>query len=212
MCSKRVNGKRVRDYGGKLAKAHKFIKDLANISNLKPNGSHGAFMLFSKDMPPEEMDQIKFSHVLDLKAYLAAIDNIIGLVNGTACFRGTYGATDIINALDVSLARMFQSSSGMRENAEQVAVLITDGQDSDVSEAEVAPKYVEIAQRFKDRNIKIFAIGVGDVSDTNLRRLVQSPQHFFKVEKFDDLAGNITKEIASFICDEKGTLKRVDAL
>ena len=216
VCLNIVNGGYVRDHS-KLAKAHKFIKDLANIANFKRNGGHGAFMIFSKNMPPEEMDKIRFSEQQDLDNYLETIDSIIDVVNKTDCYDGSYGATDIINALDVSLARMFQSSSGMREDAEQVAVLITDGQDSSyggkiIPEGVLTPKYVEIAQRFKDRKIKILAIGVGDVSDTNLRRLVQSPQHFFKVEKFADLVGSVTKEVASVICDEKGTLKRVDAL
>ena len=215
MCFNNVNGKWVRDHDGKLTKADKFIKDLANTANFKRDGSHGAFMIFSRNMPPEEMDKIKFSEQQDLDNYLETIDSVIDDVNQTACYRKRYGSTDIINALDVSLARMFQRSSGMREDAEQVAVLITDGQDTkagrSIPEWKLTPKYVELAQRFKERNIKIFAIGVGDVSDTNLRRLVQSPQHFFHAETFDELVGNVTKEIATFICNDKGRLKNVEA-
>ena len=208
MCFNYVNGKRVRDHDGKLTKADKFIKDLANIANIKRDGSHGAFMIFSRNMPPEEMDKIRFSEQQDLDNYLENIDSVIDDVNQTDCYNGRYGMTDIIDALDVSLARMFQRSSGMREDAEQVAVLITDGRDTkygrSIPEGQLTPKYIELAQRFKDRNIKIFAIGVGDVSDTNLRRLVQSPQHYFHVETFDELVGNVTKEIATFVCNDNG--------
>jgi len=208
MCFSWVKGKQVRDHGGKLAKADKFIKDLANVANFKREGSHGAFMIFSRNMPPEEMDKIKFSEQQDLDNYLETIDSVIDDVNQTACYRGRYGMTDITNALDVSLARMFQRNSGMREDAEQVAVLITDGRDTNtaghvIPEGELTPMYVEIAKRFKERKIKIFAIGVGDVSETNLRHLVQSPQHFFHAETFDELVENVTKEISTLICNDK---------
>ena len=207
MCFKDVNGQK-----GKLAKADKFIKDLANVANFKRDGSHGAFMIFSRNMPPEEMDKIKFSEQQDLDNYLETIDSVIDDVNQTACYRGRYGMTDITNALDVSLARMFQRNSGMREDAEQVAVLIPDGRDTNtaghaIPEGELTPMYVEIAKRFKERKIKIFAIGVGDVSETNLRHLVQSPQHFFHAETFDELVENVTKEISTLICNDKGRLK-----
>ena len=120
------------------------------------------------------------------------------------------GRTDIIRALNGALTMMFQNSSGMREDAEQVAVLVTDGIDTNdngdpiTEENEDYPKliqkYVEMAEKFKERKIKILAIGVGDVSEETLNILVQSPEHFIKVDTFDNLVDNLTDLIGAIIC------------
>ena len=113
-------------------------------------------------------------------------------------------ATNITRALNTSLNMMFQNSSGMREDAEQVAVLITDGIDTTWPECSteecLEKKYDELAKIFKERKIKILAIGVGAVSKKNLVRLVQSPEHFFLVESFDGLTENVTQLIGAIIC------------
>ena len=120
------------------------------------------------------------------------------------------GTTDIIRALTGSLTLMFQSSSGMREYVEQVAILITDGQDTDdkgysIKEGHdeyprLLENYVEMAETFKQRKIKILAIGVGDVGEKTLNTLVQSPEHFIKVDTFADLLDNLTELIGSIMC------------
>ena len=108
--------------------------------------------------------------------------------------------TNIVRALNTSLNMMFKSNSGMREDAEQVAVLITDGRDTELAEWELEIKYNELAKTFKARKIKILAIGVGDVGKENLLILVQSPEHFFPVESFDGLEDNVTQLIGAIMC------------
>ena len=208
-------------------KARQFINVLSDIANFTKNGTHGAFMLFNawkgmkEEFHPEKIEEgveIEFSEQLDLKQYQrtvgATIQNIYNQ-RPSSCTPGVCPPcserypccsyfTDIVRALNTSLNMMFQSSSGMREDAEQVAVLITDGNDTDFlhpDEQELEKKYIELAQEFKERKIKILAIGVGDVSKKNLLLLVQSPEHFFQVESFDGLEDNVTQLIGAIICE-----------
>ena len=119
------------------------------------------------------------------------------------------GYTNITRALNGALTMMFQNSSGMREDAEQVAILITDGVDykrgGPIDEEhpeypQLKKRYIEIGEKFKERKIKILAIGVGDVGEETLNILVQSPDHFFKVDTFDTLVDNLTNLIGAIIC------------
>ena len=127
-------------------------------------------------------------------------------IGGNLCCAGS---TNITKALNGALTMMFQYSSGMRENAEQVAILITDGQDFKKGEVidedheeypQLIQKYKEMAKKFKDSKIKILAIGVGDVNEETLNILVQSPEHFIKSVTFDNLVDNLTDLIGSIIC------------
>ena len=175
---------------------------------------------------PMDGVEVEFSDQNDLKHYQKTINETIQNiynqrprscrfpgVNLDRCCEETRrrdlccgNSTDITRALNTSLNMMFQSSSGMREDAEQVAVLITDGKDTEqdgVTEEDLEKKYDELAKIFKLRKIKILAIGVGDVSKKNLERLVQSPEHLFLVKSFDGLKENVTKLIGAIIC--KGT-------
>ena len=132
------------------------------------------------------------------------------------------GGTNIIKALNTSLNMMFQSSSGMRKDAEQVAVLITDGQDTgepcdtdedcDKFRQDLEKKYDELAKIFKVKKIKILAIGVGKIDKDNLLRLVQSPEHFFPVESFDGLTEKVTQLIGAIICKGISVLRIIKKL
>ena len=136
------------------------------------------------------MLEVEFSDQLDLDSYAEAINRTIE--KGPLA-----GGTKIINALVISLNRMFQTSSGMREDALQVAVLITDGTDNNPTNKN---EYIEIGQVFKKRQIKMLVVGVAATDDEDLKQLVQSPEHFFKADKFEDLIGNVTEVIGALIC------------
>ena len=173
-----------------ITQASKFINELIKIANFAQNGSHGALLRFSDErLSNEDMLEVEFSDQLDLNSYAEAINRTIEKGPGP-------GGTNIINALDVSLDRIFQTSSGMREDVIQVAVLITDGDDG-----KCGKEYTERKELFKNRNIKILAVGVGETDDENLKELVQSSEHFFKADKFEDLIGNVTEVIGALICE-----------
>ena len=194
--------------------ARAFITILARIANFTTNGSHGAIMLFSGPKTMEERNSalqldgsknlIEFSDQFDTNNFTKRVnDTIQGIIDlFDLCNRGS---TQILNALDDSLSKMFQNSKGMRENAEKVAVLITDGKETCSSgpgpcKTPTLQDYKEIAERFKQRKIKVLAIGVGDVDDEFLKTLVQSPEHFINVKTFDILLNNLTDLIGAIIC------------
>ena len=173
-----------------ITQANKFINELIKIANFSQNGSHGALLRFSDErLSNEDMLEVKFSDQLDLNSYAEAINRTIEKGSGP-------GGTNIINALDVSLDRIFQTSSGMREDAIKVAVLITDGDDG-----KSGREYTERKELFKNRKIKILAVGLADTDDENLKELVQSSEHFFKADTFEDLIGNVTEVIGALICE-----------
>ena len=204
-------------------KGKDLINILARIANFTTNGTHGALMLFSDPKNMEiknsilQLDSsrnlIEFSDLYDTKTYTKMVNKTIQgiLDNKKAC---DIGSTKIIKALDDSLNKMFQNSKGMREYVEQVAVLITDGRDAGEDTNEVTEghpeylsyrqKYTEMAENFKQRKIKVVAIGVGEVNDEFLNILVQSPQYFIKADTFDILLNNLTDLIGDIIC--KGML------
>ena len=185
-----------------------------------------AWQGMKEEFKPYEVDgvEIEFSDQIDLEHYQRTINETILNIynrrprscdppakfpccpkdppNSMYCCQGR---TDIIRALTGSLTLMLQSSSGMWEYVEQVAILITDGQDTDdkgysIKEGHdeyprLLENYVEMAETFKQRKIKILAIGVGDVGEKTLNTLVQSPEHFIKVDTFADLLNNLTELI-----------------
>jgi len=177
--------------GTRKSDGHKFISELAEIANFTQNGSHGALTVFSEPfwLKPDEMLQIKFSEQLDLDAYLEAVNRTIRLVR-------TWPGTDIINGLNVSLNKMFQTNSGMRQDALQVAVLITDGNDTNPASA-----YEAMADMYNEKKIKVLAVGVADAAPEKLSKLVESPEHCFQAQKFEDLLDSISKIIGALICE-----------
>ena len=231
-------------------KAKEFINVLSKIANFTLNGTHGAFMLFNawkgmKMNDEEEGIEIEFSDTIDLEHYERTVNETLqniykggpseckqpGAIFEKCCPDRLdpydyccIGDTNITRALSTSLNMMFQSSSGMRKDAEQVAVLITDGQDTVppyVSEdpedleqfrQDLEKKYDELAKIFKVKKIKVLAIGVGNVSKENLLRLVQSPEHFFPVESFDGLTEKVTQLIGAVICKGISVLRIIKKL
>ena len=178
-------------YPDRMVEANKFISEFIKIANFTQNGSHGALTIFSDmSLQPHEMLRIKFSEQLDLDDYLEAVNRITE-EEGTDITSGT----DIIYGLDVSLSKMFQKDSGMRQDAVQVAVLITDGQDGATADA-----YKARADLFNERNIRVLVVGIGDVAQKELLKLVNSRDYFFQAEKFGDLLENVTEIIGALIC------------
>ena len=96
---------------------------------------------------------------------------------------------------------MFQTNSGMRQDAVQVAVLITDGIDFGRTVENPLSSYEATGYIFNERKIRLLVVGVGDVDQEKLLKLVQSPEYFFKAEKFDELLDNVTEIIGALICE-----------
>ena len=77
---------------------------------------------------------------------------------------------------------MFNYPNGPRDNTEKVALLITDGQDGNNIST-----YDEMGEKFKEQDITLIVIAVGDVEEEKLGRLVQSPNYLFPANDWDEL-------------------------
>ncbi|XP_077414909.1 collagen alpha-3(VI) chain-like isoform X2 [Vanacampus margaritifer] len=105
------------------------------------------------------------------------------------------GGTDIASALTFVLENSFTAEFGSRANVPKVLILITDGQSStNVS----AP-----AQALRDAGIQVFAVGVGNANEDELREIASPPPetHVFNVVDFDAISG-IEGSLITSICEE----------
>ena len=167
-----------------IGKGKEVIKKIANIANFTTNGSHGAFMLFN-NTPTEPI--ITFDDIASVDQFNKKVDEV-----NEDCF----GGTNITRALNHSLSKLFDYPNGMRDNTEKVALLITDGSDRNDNDT-----YDEMGQKFKEQDITLIVIAVGNIDEGKLRRLVQSPSYVFPANDWDDLDDALIKFITAAICD-----------
>ena len=167
-----------------IGKGKEVVKKIANIANFTTNGSHGAFMTFDHN-PNEPL--IRFDDIASVDQFNKKVDEI-----DEDCF----GGTDIIEALNSSLSQLFDYPNGIRNNTEKVAILITDGVDQNNETT-----YDQYGKEFKEQDITLIVIAVGNVDLSNLERLVQSPGYLFPAKDWDDLDDALIKLITAAICD-----------
>merc|ERR1712136_253387 len=119
---------------------------------------------------------ISFDQYYDYDRFARAVDDL-------AFLRQHRGGTNIIEALNYGLRRMFYTFMGMRKKSEKIAVLITDEKDSgnDIS------IYKEVGKKYQERKIKLLIVGVGNVDRRMLKELVAEEKDFFVAENFDQL-------------------------
>ena len=164
----------------------KVIQKIANIANFTTNGSHGAFMTF--DGSPRVPD-IRFDDI-------ASVDQFNREVEAVA--ENCTGGTDIIQALNASISNIFDYPNGVRDNVEKVALIITDGVDTEPKDNDT---YDRMGEKFKDQDITLIVIGVGqNINAGQLKRLVQSPSYFFPANNWDQLDDYLIKLISAVIC------------
>uniref|UniRef100_A0A8C5PM11 VWFA domain-containing protein n=1 Tax=Leptobrachium leishanense TaxID=445787 RepID=A0A8C5PM11_9ANUR len=107
------------------------------------------------------------------------------------------GNTLIGSALQKTELELFDpSKSRIREGVHQVLIVITDGKSQD----EVAKP----AKGLRDKGIDIYAVGVGDVDDTQLLQIAGSGERKFSVENFAALK-SIKQRFVRNICTDKTT-------
>ncbi|XP_059166956.1 collagen alpha-4(VI) chain-like [Physella acuta] len=104
------------------------------------------------------------------------------------------GQTLTGKALDyIYTSNMFDSSSGARDIATDIVVMITDSVSKDQAATSAAAKVL------RDRGVNILAIGVGDASDKELNQITGNSSNVFKTESYDRLS-NLKDTLVSRIC------------
>lgn len=108
------------------------------------------------------------------------------------------GGTRTGEALNFTLP-FFGRSEGGRPGIHQYLIVITDG----VSQDNVVPP----AKALRDRNIIIFAIGVGAAQRTQLLEITNDQNKVYHEENFESLQ-NLEKEILYEVCSSQGERER----
>ena len=125
--------------------------------------------------------RIKFKDHLNYNSFASAVDRL----------NQRRGGTNIITALNMGLNDMFQARNGMRPESEKIAVLITDGRDSNS-----ISRYQQVAEQYRQRKIKLLVVGVGSVDRNKLKELVQDQKDFFVATNFNELLKTFVKGVA----------------
>ncbi|CAC5378859.1 COL6A [Mytilus coruscus] len=117
-------------------------------------------------------EQFKLNAFLDKAALIYAITKIPYLT----------GNTHTAEAINFVNSHMFIPSSGDRADAQNVLVVLTDGQSSDPA------KTLQEVNRLKQRNTVVIAVGIGSgVSKSELNAMVSDPSYVLFVNDFDAL-------------------------
>ncbi|XP_057684257.1 collagen alpha-1(XIV) chain-like [Corythoichthys intestinalis] len=104
-------------------------------------------------------------------------------------------------ALTFTLENSFKAESGSRADVPKVAILITDGKSQD----DVVPP----AQTMRDAGIQVFAVGVKNADEGELKAIASAPEetHVYNVADFDVMS-DIVDVLTRSVC---GTVERVAA-
>ncbi|CAG01460.1 unnamed protein product, partial [Tetraodon nigroviridis] len=108
-------------------------------------------------------------------------------------------------ALNYILQNNFKTNVGMRPGARKIGVLITDGKSQD--------DVVFNSQNLRDNDIELYAIGIKNADENQLRSIASDPEqiHMYNVRDFKFLA-DIVKNVTSNLCNSvKGPGGEVEA-
>lgn len=113
------------------------------------------------------------------------------------------GGTHTGEGLDFMLKNHFVEAAGSRahQNVPQIAVVITDGKSQDNVESH--------AQDLKRKGIVVYAIGIKDADEDQLKEIANEPhsQHVYSVSDFAALQG-ISQSIVQTLCTTVEEVKR----
>ncbi|KAM6915073.1 collagen alpha-1(XII) chain [Xenentodon cancila] len=118
------------------------------------------------------------------------------LLNAVANLPYKGGNTMTGMALNFILQNNFKPNVGMREGSRKIGVLITDGKSQD--------EIILNSQKLKDSGIELYAIGVKNADENELRSIASDPDdiHMYNVEDFrflldivDDLTVNLCNSV-----------------
>ena len=161
-------------------KEEQFTKIIANEVEVGVQGGRASVITFNSDSSLK----IKFSDHLNYKSFERAVDSL----------HQQSGGTDIIRALNKGLDEMFQTRNGMRQESEKIAVLVTDGSDSNNIHS-----YRQVAESYRQRKVKLLVVGVGSVDRNKLKELVQDQKDFFVATNFNELLKTFVKGVAESV-------------
>ena len=130
--------------------------------------------------PRSTVGVILFSTTSHIEFNLQAHTNLSALRSAINELPYNGGGTNTAEALRLLLSTAQDGQLGLRNGSLKIAIVITDGQSNDMSATFVA------ADELNSSNIfDVYAVGVGNADQTELRRIASSPELVFFTNKFD---------------------------
>jgi hypothetical protein len=170
-------------------KVQELVNKVTNLISMSLEWGHAAVTIFSSNFGGHPAAELKI-HFDDYYTYSnpgGPVDSFKEAVDNIAYWGG---GTMIEEGLKVARDEMFQISNGMRSGVSKTLILITDGRQSNVD-------YNFWATEFRNRNIKVIVIGVGNVNVGDLQQLVEDPSDLHLANNFDiTLNENFIKNIS----------------
>uniref|UniRef100_H3BDP6 Matrilin-1 n=1 Tax=Latimeria chalumnae TaxID=7897 RepID=H3BDP6_LATCH len=181
--------KSVRPENFELVK--KFINQIVDSMDVAENKAHVGLVQYSSSVR-QEFPLGRFNNKKDIKS---AVKKMSYMEKGTMTGQ----------ALKYLVDNSFSVSSGARPGVPKVAIVFTDGRSQD---------YIgDAAKKAKDLGFKMYAVGVGNAVEDELREIASEPEveHYFYTADFKTM-NQIAKKLQAKICvgDEHCTLQKED--
>ncbi|XP_025089511.1 collagen alpha-6(VI) chain-like [Pomacea canaliculata] len=148
-----------------------FVSDLVTKLNVGPDTTHVGVVSFSTGAKGEIYLQ-DLNH--DIPALQKTIKNIVFTRGRT---------TDTFDGLELAREKMFSQARGARPDVPRIVIVTTDGNSTNRA------KTKHQAQLLRDKDIQVFAVGIGKVNLEELGEIAtaNTPDYVFKVANFDEL-------------------------
>ena len=166
------------DSSGSLAeeydKEKNFIKALASTFGISKNGSRASVITFSEFSE----HSIKLNDHDNIHTFNKAVEEIplMGSI------------TRIDDALRLTQKEMFSIANGGRPGVPKILILLTDGSQTGLEDAE---NPIDISKELRASGMNIITVGIGNKIDkTELNEIAGSVSNSYNVDSFDELLGN----------------------
>uniref|UniRef100_A0A665VIL6 Collagen alpha-1(XII) chain n=1 Tax=Echeneis naucrates TaxID=173247 RepID=A0A665VIL6_ECHNA len=157
-----------------------FIARMVSVFNISPDRVQIGLAQYSGD-PKTEW------HLKDHKTKASLLDAINNLP-----YKGGNTMTGL--ALNYILENNFKPNVGLRADSRKIGVLITDGKSQD--------DIIEKSQKLRDSDIELYAIGVKNADENELRSIASDPDsiHMYNVNDFQFLV-DIVDDLTTNLCN-----------
>ncbi|XP_052813420.1 uncharacterized protein LOC128240703 isoform X10 [Mya arenaria] len=164
-----------------------FMKNIVNYADIDSGSVRVGALIYSTEVEV----QFYLNQYSTKNDVIAAIDKIPYI----------YGSTNTADGLQVMRDELFSFRNGDRDDAPNIAMVITDGV-SNINGRRTIPEAITT----RDLGIKIFAVGIGLTDTRELEGIASIPSsdNAFAVSDFDELVG-LEQKIFTSICDKPST-------
>ena len=186
-CDNPVDVAFIMDASGSIGDANyqkekEFVKEVVYAFGVSESGGHAGVITYSDDA---ELD-IRLGEHKSLASFNQAVDSL----------PYSKGRTRIDKALQLASSQLFSVGAGMRADVTKIAIVLTDGKQTQAADAVALDKAVAPLHAL---GVQVFAIGIGSEVDTDELRLLVQREEDVRRTTFEDLEG-IVADISTVAC------------